>query len=63
MSAFQSSFSSPIVTEIKELKQFYRAEEYHQDYIRHNPNSPYVQSVSLPRFERFKEKYGGKLKV
>jgi peptide-methionine (S)-S-oxide reductase len=62
MAEFQPSFSNPIVTEIKELKEFYRAEEYHQDYIQHNPNSPYVRGVSIPRFERFKETYGGRLK-
>lgn len=62
MAEFQPSFPNPIVTEIKALKEFYRAEEYHQDYIQHNPNSPYVRSVSIPRFERFKERYGGRLK-
>jgi peptide-methionine (S)-S-oxide reductase len=60
---FQSSFSSPIVTEIKELKEFYRAEEYHQNYIEHNANSPYVRGVSIPRFEKFKKTYRGKLKA
>src|SRR5688572_19798731 len=39
---FQSSFEDPIVTEIKALDKFYRAEGYHQDYIHHNPNTPYV---------------------
>lgn len=62
LTQFQPSFSSPIVTEIKELREFYRAEEYHQNYIEHNPNSPYVRGVSIPRFERFKEKYRGRLK-
>lgn len=27
-----------IVTEIEELKSFYRAEEYHQDYLKKNPS-------------------------
>ncbi len=62
MAEFQPSFSSPIVTEIKELTVFYRAEDYHQDYIQHNPRSPYVQGVSIPRFEKFKETYKGRLK-
>ncbi len=55
-------FRNPIVTEVKSLTDFYRAEEYHQDYIEHNPGSPYVQGVSLPRFELFKRTYKGKLK-
>ena len=54
-------FSNPVVTEVKTLEKFYRAEEYHQDYIVHHPENPYVQRVSLPRFERFKATYSGKL--
>ena len=61
---FSSSgmFKDPIVTEIKELKEFYRAEGYHQDYIEHNPDNPYVRNVSIPRFELFKKTYKGTLK-
>jgi peptide-methionine (S)-S-oxide reductase len=55
-------FKNPIVTEIKKLTAFYRAEQYHQDYIEHNPQSPYVQNVSLPRYEMFKRTYKGRLK-
>lgn len=60
--AMKSKFKAPIVTEIKKLDTFYRAEQYHQDYVEHNPGNPYVQNVSKPRFERFKRKYDGKLK-
>lgn len=61
---FSSSgmFNNPIVSEIKPLKEFYRAEGYHQDYIEHNPGSSYVQRVSIPRYELFKKTYKGKLK-
>lgn len=55
-------FENAIVSEIMPLKAFYRAEEYHQDYIEHNPGSPYVIGVSIPRFELFKKTYKGKLK-
>jgi peptide-methionine (S)-S-oxide reductase len=55
-------FKKPIVTEIKKLQSFYRAEQYHQDYIEHNPESMYVQNVSLPRYELFKRTYKGRLK-
>jgi peptide-methionine (S)-S-oxide reductase len=64
LKAYASSgmFKNPIVTEIKKLGAFYRAEEYHQDYIVHNPESPYVRNVSLPRYELFKKTYRGILK-
>ncbi|MEP2669388.1 MAG: peptide-methionine (S)-S-oxide reductase MsrA [Cyclobacteriaceae bacterium] len=55
-------FENAIVSEIMPLKAFYRAEEYHQDYIEHNPGSPYVIGVSIPRYELFKKTYKGKLK-
>jgi peptide-methionine (S)-S-oxide reductase len=59
---FAKSFKNPIITEIKELKEFYKAEGYHQNYIEHNPYSSYVLGVSIPRFELFKRTYKGKLK-
>src|SRR5688572_3253597 len=59
---FKPSFADPIVTEIKPLTAFYRAEGYHQDYIEHNPRTPYVVRVSIPRFEKFKEAYKGELR-
>lgn len=57
-----SRFKKPIVTELKPLKEFYRAESYHQDYIEHHPNDPYVRSVSIPRYKLFTKTYKGKLK-
>ena len=54
-------FRNKVVTEVTPLEKFYRAEEYHQDYIHLNPGNPYVQNVSLPRFELFKQIYKGKL--
>ena len=59
---FASAFKNPIVSEIKPLNEFYKAEGYHQNYIEHNPYSPYVMGVSIPRFESFKKTYKGKLK-
>mgnify|MGYP000544214278 CR=1 FL=1 len=59
---FAKFFKNPIVSEIKPLNEFYRAEGYHQNYIEHNPYSPYVMGVSIPRYELFKKTYKGKLK-
>ncbi|TKC00825.1 peptide-methionine (S)-S-oxide reductase MsrA [Pedobacter cryophilus] len=57
-------FAKPLVTELQKLEAFYEAEEYHQDYINAGKGSgnPYVNNVSLPRFEQFKKTYKGKLK-
>lgn len=62
IASFRSQFKDPIVTEVKPLDAFYRAEGYHQDYICRNPNEPYVRGVSIPRFEMFKSNYDGPLK-
>ncbi|WP_366184378.1 peptide-methionine (S)-S-oxide reductase MsrA [Flavobacterium ovatum] len=55
-------FAMPIVTEVKPVSAFYEAEDYHQDYVKHNPNQGYVKGVSIPRFNQFKKTYKGKLK-
>lgn len=55
-------FSKPIVTEVKELKKFWKAEDYHQDYEKRNPNNPYVRNVSIPRLKKFQQKYPELLK-
>ena len=52
----QRHFSRPIVTEIVPLKQFYKAEGYHQDYYRSNPNAGYCRAVIRPKVEKFEKK-------
>jgi len=49
--------SKKVVTEILPFQVFWKAEAYHQDYERLNPNYPYVVRVSKPRLERFKQKF------
>lgn len=34
----QKKYNKPIVTEVEKLKNFYKAEEYHQKYLKKNPN-------------------------
>ena len=33
----QEQYKNPVVTEVKPLKKYYSAEEYHQDYLEKNP--------------------------
>ncbi|MCT8335212.1 peptide-methionine (S)-S-oxide reductase MsrA [Leptospira sp. 85282-16] len=50
-------WKNPIVTEIKELKEFYKAEDYHQNFIQNHPDQSYVKAVSIPRYQEFKTRY------
>ena len=42
----------PIVTEIVQLKDFYRAEGYHQDYFDSNPRAGYCTYVIAPKLKK-----------
>ena len=50
-------FTLPIVTKIEPLKAFYPAEDYHQDYLIHHPNQPYIVFNDLPKIEALKRAY------
>lgn len=52
----QKNFSSRIVTEIVPLTKFYKAEDYHQDYFRKNPNDAYCRIHIPPKLEKLKAK-------
>jgi peptide-methionine (S)-S-oxide reductase len=56
------SYAKKIVTEVTPFTKFYKAEEYHQDFERRNPNQGYVKAVSIPRLNRFKKKFPELLK-
>jgi peptide-methionine (S)-S-oxide reductase len=58
----EKKFSEKIVTEVKPFIKFYPAEDYHQEYILHHPENPYVQNVSIPDYERFRKEFKGNFK-
>jgi len=43
------AFSAPIVTQVTPLKAFYPAEDYHQDYMRLNPDAAYIAINDRPK--------------
>lgn len=45
-----------ITTEVAPFKKFYPAEGYHQDFEHKNPDNSYIQAISVPRLNQFKEK-------
>ncbi len=53
----------PIVTQIKPLEAFYRAEDYHQQYFKQNPKQPYCQFVISPKVAKLRQHYLTKLKI
>jgi peptide-methionine (S)-S-oxide reductase len=51
------SFARPIVTSVDELKGFYPAEGYHQDYYLKNPHAPYIVINDLPKIRNLQQLY------
>jgi peptide-methionine (S)-S-oxide reductase len=52
-----NAFPSPIVTELAPLRAFYRAEDYHQDYVARNPSNPYVAHHDIPKVAALRRLY------
>lgn len=50
-------YDAPVAVQIMPLTKFWPAEDYHQNYIANNPNSGYVQHVSIPEIKRFQKLY------
>lgn len=45
-------FAAPIVTQVVPLKQFYPAEEHHQNYLALHPYQPYIVFNDQPKLDR-----------
>ncbi len=55
-------WDAPIVTELAPAKEFYTAEDYHQEYFQTNPNQPYCRVVIAPKVAKFRAHYREQLK-
>jgi peptide-methionine (S)-S-oxide reductase len=51
----QNIWDNPIVTEVEPIKDFYMAEEYHQEYFAKNPYHPYCMAVIAPKVNKFRK--------
>jgi peptide-methionine (S)-S-oxide reductase len=47
-------FNAAIVTRIEPGRNFYPAEDYHQDFLTRNPTYPYIVANDLPKIEALK---------
>lgn len=59
--ALDEEYDDSIVTELEPLDQFYRAEEYHQNYFEKNPQDAYCQMHAQPKIEKVRETFKSKL--
>jgi len=55
-------WSDKIVTVIEPFKNFFKAENYHQDYFANNKRQPYCQMVVNPKVEKFEKLFKDYLK-
>lgn len=55
--AASGKYKKPIAVQVMLFTKFWKAENYHQDYIEHNPNSSYVQYVSIPEIKDLQKQY------
>jgi len=46
-----------IVTTIEPLGEYYRAEEYHQDFFAKNPGQGYCMAVALPKVNKIRKSF------
>ncbi len=53
----QEVWDHPIVTEVSALGKFYKAEDYHQNYYKDNPNQGYCSFIIAPKVKKFRERF------
>ncbi len=55
-------YPNPIITEITPIKNYYPAEDYHQNYYNQNGSQGYCQYVIQPKIEKFEKVFKDKVK-
>ncbi|MDQ6785815.1 MAG: peptide-methionine (S)-S-oxide reductase MsrA, partial [Acidobacteriota bacterium] len=51
------TFAKPIVTQVVALEAFYKAEDYHQNYLDAHPNQPYIVAYDQPKVENLRKTF------
>ncbi|MFL0354009.1 peptide-methionine (S)-S-oxide reductase MsrA [Xanthomarina sp. GH4-25] len=60
--ALAKKLNATIAAEVYPFTRFWIAEDYHQNYEKLHPKNSYIQSVSIPRLNKFKAKFPELLK-
>ena len=58
----EKAYPTNIVTAVSPLKEFYIAENYHQNYYNNNKNQPYCKYVIQPKLDKFRKVFKDKIK-
>jgi len=53
----QDAFGAPIVTEVRPLQHYWRAEDYHQDFFERHPDQGYCLAVAAPKVDKFRRTF------
>ncbi len=51
------AYNAPIVTKLAPFAAFYPAEDYHQDFVAHNPYDPYVMINDKPKLANLRRQF------
>lgn len=60
--ALAKELNAEIAAEVMKFEKFWVGEDYHQNYERLHPTHNYIRKVSVPRLNRFKQKFPELLK-
>ena len=63
IAAMASVWDAPIVTELKPAQDYYKAEDYHQNYFRQHPLQGYCAFVVAPKVAKFRKVFADKLTI
>jgi peptide-methionine (S)-S-oxide reductase len=62
MAEMAAVWDAPIVTELQPAQQWYKAEDYHQDYFNQHPLQGYCAFVVAPKVAKFRKVFANRLK-
>ncbi|TYC12890.1 peptide-methionine (S)-S-oxide reductase MsrA [Bizionia gelidisalsuginis] len=60
--ALSKQLGKSVAAEVYPFQKFWKAEGYHQNYEKLNPNNGYIKNVSVPRLKKFQAKMPAILK-
>ena len=59
----RAALGRDVVTQVQPAADYFRAEDYHQEYFRNNPDQGYCMMVVSPKVEKFRHTFARKRKV